>query len=63
MGGGLGKYFVDQSGLSLRVRLPNDDSPDKHLIEVTTKAQVVERLGSGPAHLGRSRVWPERCHG
>ena len=40
LGGGLGKYFVDQSGLSLRVRLPNDDSPDKHLIEVTTKAQV-----------------------
>jgi len=40
LGGGLGKYFVDQSGLSLRVRLPNEDSPDKHLIEVTTNAQV-----------------------
>jgi hypothetical protein len=40
LGGGLGKYFVDETGLSLRVRLPNDDSPDKHLIEVTTKAQV-----------------------
>jgi hypothetical protein len=40
LGGGQGKYFVDQSGLSLRVRLPNDDSPDKHLIEITTKAQV-----------------------
>jgi Right handed beta helix region len=40
LGGGLGKYFVDESGLSLRVRLPNDDSPDKHLIEATTKAQV-----------------------
>ena len=40
IGGGLGKYVVDQSGLSLRVRLPNDESPDKHVIEVTTKAQV-----------------------
>jgi Right handed beta helix region len=40
LGGGLGKYTVDQNGLSLRVRLPNDDSPDKHLIEATTKAQV-----------------------
>jgi len=40
LGGGLGKYFVDQSGLSLRVRLPNDDAPDAHLVEVTTKAQV-----------------------
>lgn len=40
LGGGQGKYFVDQSGLSLRVRLPNDDSPDAHLIEVTTRAQV-----------------------
>jgi hypothetical protein len=40
LGGGLGKYFVDQSGLSLRVRLPNGDSPDTHLIEITTKAQV-----------------------
>jgi hypothetical protein len=26
--------------LSLRVRMPNDDSPDKHVVEVTTKAQV-----------------------
>jgi hypothetical protein len=40
LGGGLGKYFVDQSGLSLRVRLPNDDRPDQHLIEITTKPQV-----------------------
>jgi hypothetical protein len=40
LGGSEGKYVVDQSGLSLRVRLPNDDSPDKHLIEVTTKEQV-----------------------
>ena len=40
MGGGLGKYTVDQSGLSLRVRMPNDESPDTHLVEVTTKAQV-----------------------
>ena len=25
LGGGLGKFFVDESGLSLRVRMPNDD--------------------------------------
>jgi hypothetical protein len=40
IGGGDGKYFVDQSGLSLRVRMPKDESPDTHLVEVTTKAQV-----------------------
>ena len=40
IGGGQGKYFVDQNGLSLRVRMPNDESPDAHLVEVTTKAQV-----------------------
>lgn len=40
LGGGQGKYFVDQSGLSMRVRLPKDGSPDAHLIEITTKPQV-----------------------
>lgn len=40
IGGGQGKYFVDQSGLGLRVRLPGDSGPDGHLIEVTTQAQV-----------------------
>lgn len=40
IGGGEGKYLVDQNGLSMRVRLPHDDSPDKHQIEVTTKEQV-----------------------
>jgi hypothetical protein len=40
IGGGQGKWWVDQSGLSLRVRMPNDDSPDKHMVEATTKAQV-----------------------
>ncbi len=40
IGGGLGKYFVAENGLSIQVRLPNDDSPDQHLIEATTKAQV-----------------------
>ncbi|MEO8596928.1 MAG: right-handed parallel beta-helix repeat-containing protein [Candidatus Solibacter sp.] len=40
MGGSEGKYTVDQSGLALRVRLPKDDSPDRHLVEATTKAQI-----------------------
>ncbi len=40
MGGGLGKFVVNETGLSLQVRMPNDDSPDKHLVEATTKAQV-----------------------
>ncbi len=40
MEGGRGKYFIDESGLSLRVRMPKDESPDQHLIEATTKAQV-----------------------
>ena len=31
---------MDQSGLSLRVRMPKDESPETHLVEVTTKPQV-----------------------
>jgi hypothetical protein len=41
LGGGLGKFLVNEMGLSLRVRFPDDDSPDQHLVEVTTKAQVL----------------------
>ena len=40
MGGGEGKYFVDQTGLALRVRMPKDESPEGHLVEATTKAQI-----------------------
>jgi hypothetical protein len=40
IGGGLGKYFIDETGLSLRVRFPNDGGPDGRLVEVTTKPQV-----------------------
>jgi len=35
-----GKFWVEHNGMTLHVRLPNDDSPEVHLIEVTTKEQV-----------------------
>src|SRR5579871_474102 len=40
MGGSNGKYWVEEDGLTLHVRLPGDDSPDKHTVEITTKEQV-----------------------
>ncbi|MEO8598164.1 MAG: right-handed parallel beta-helix repeat-containing protein [Candidatus Solibacter sp.] len=40
LGGAGGKLFVENNGLVLNVRLPNDDSPDRHVIEATVHEQA-----------------------
>ena len=40
IGGAKGKWWVEHNGLTLHVRLPDDDNPDRHVIEITTKEQV-----------------------
>ena len=40
IGGAGGKFWVDLKGNTIHVRLPNDDSPDKHVIEATVREQV-----------------------
>jgi hypothetical protein len=48
-----GKFWVDTRGNSIFVRLPNDDSPDKHVIEATVQEQVFAPTERG---LGYIRV-------
>ena len=40
IGGAGGKLLIENTGLKLHVRLKNDDSPDKHLIEATVHEQA-----------------------
>ena len=40
IGGAGGRFWVDQKGNNIFVRLPNGDSPDKHVIEATVQEQV-----------------------
>jgi hypothetical protein len=40
IGGTGGKWWVEHNGMTLHVRLPNDNSPNHHVIEITTKEQV-----------------------
>jgi hypothetical protein len=40
MGGAGGKFWVELQGNTIHVRLPNDDSPDRHVIEATIREQV-----------------------
>jgi hypothetical protein len=40
VGGAGGKFWIEQQGNTIHVRLPNDDSPDKHVIEATVRQQV-----------------------
>jgi hypothetical protein len=39
-GGSQARFWVEDNGLTLHLRLPGDDSPDRHVIEITTKEQV-----------------------
>ncbi len=48
-----GKFWVDQRGNTIYVRLPNDDPPEKHLVEATVQEQVLAPAGRG---LGYIRV-------
>jgi hypothetical protein len=40
MDGAGGRFWVDTRGNSIFVRLPNDDAPDKHVIEAAVQEQV-----------------------
>ena len=53
IGGAGGKFCVEQQGNTIHVRLPNDDSPDKHVIEATVRQQVFAPKARG---LGYIRV-------
>jgi hypothetical protein len=51
IGGGGGKYWVDQRGTTIHVRLPHDDSPDKHVIEGTVQEQVFAPTAAGLGYI------------
>ncbi len=53
IGGSGGKWWVEHNGMTLHVRLPNDDSPDRHTIEITTREQV---FAPAQRYLGYIRV-------
>ena len=53
LGGAGGKFWVDQRGNNIFVRLPNDDAPEKHTIEATVQEQVFAPADRG---LGFIRV-------
>ncbi len=53
MGGAGGKFWVEHNGLTLHIRLPGDDNPDQHTIEITTKEQV---FAPAERYLGYIRV-------
>jgi hypothetical protein len=40
IGGAGGKFWVELQGNTIHMRLPNDDSPDKHVIEAVVREQV-----------------------
>jgi hypothetical protein len=53
IGGAGGKFWVDQRGATIFVRLPNDEPPEKHQIEATVQEQVFAPADRG---LGYIRV-------
>jgi hypothetical protein len=53
IGGAGGKFWADQRGNTIYVRLPNDDPPEKHVIEATVQEQV---FASATRGLGYIRV-------
>jgi hypothetical protein len=53
LGGAGGKFWVDQNGNNIFVRLPNDDAPEKHTIEASVQEQVFAPADRG---LGYIRV-------
>jgi hypothetical protein len=35
-----GKVWIETNGMTLHIRLANDDDPAKHVIEITTQEQI-----------------------
>jgi len=65
-----GKFWVETNGMTLHIRLANDDDPSKHTIEITTQEQVFSPLeryqsyirvkGITFAHAGNGFPVPQR---
>jgi hypothetical protein len=53
IGGSGARFWVEDNGLRLHVRFPDDDGPDRHVVEITTKEQV---FAPTERHLGYIRV-------
>jgi hypothetical protein len=53
IGGAGGRFWVDERGNTISVRLPNDDAPEKHAIEAVVQEQVFAPAARG---LGYIRV-------
>jgi hypothetical protein len=51
IGGAGGKFWVDQKGNNIFVRLPNDDAPEKHVIEATVQEQVFAPTDRGLGYI------------
>ncbi len=51
IGGADGKFWVDQKGHNIFVRLANDDPPEKHLIEATVQEQVFAPADRGLGYI------------
>ena len=51
IGGAGGKFWVDQKGNNIFVRLPNDDAPEKHVIEATVQEQVFAPADRGLGYI------------
>ena len=51
LAGGAGRFWIEANGMTLHVRLPGDDAPDRHSIEITTKEQVFTPLERGMGYI------------
>ena len=51
LGGAGGKFWVDQNGNNIFVRLPNDDAPEKHVIEASVQEQVFAPADRGLGYI------------
>lgn len=53
LGWGDGCFWVEHNGMVIHLRLPNDDDPKNHIIEITTKEQV---FAPAKRYLGYIRI-------
>ena len=51
IGGAGGTFWADQRGNTIYVRLPNDDAPEKHMIEATVQEQVFAPADRGVGYI------------
>ena len=51
-----GKVWIETNGMTLHIRLANDDDPAKHVIEITTQEQLFSPASALPV------VYPREGH-